>query len=322
MPVPVSEKFHLININTGDRLRPGDVVSARIKAVLPNGRFRLYCNGRILTAKSSLTFRAGDLIRGRVEQTDRGLFLHLLTGGSKGNRDPSSLEMPRIMLFAALMRAGLPFSGDAEAQRRVALLNRTRGSQRRVARLYAELLAKGSDPGAAFLESVDGMLSGGGDGQGSKRWPSSPDSEELQGELCGDSAEDSETADKSDTLLTLISNVPGKNDTWMFKRLIRQLGEGELRMVWKIRHGINPALALTVYDGERTFEFLMEGLEKTQMAVYAGDGVDIDEKKWNIFRETLALMNVDVDDTLLPIGRSDGFTPGSDKAQQDLEGRV
>ncbi|GEM_PF-678906 len=322
MPVPVSENFHLININTGDRFRPGDVVSARIKAVLPNGRFRLHCNGRILTAKSSLSFRTGELIRGRVEQTDRGIFLHLLAGDSKGIRDSSSLEMPKTMLFAALLRAGLPFSGDAETQRRVALLNRTRGSQRRVARLYAELLAKGSDPGAAFLETVDRMLSDGGDGRGSKRWPSSPGSEELQGEFCGDSAEDSEMVDKSDTLLTLISNVPGKNDTWMFKRLIRQLGEGKLRIVWKIRHGMNPALALTVYDGERTFEFLLEGLEQTRMAVYAGGEVDIDEKRWNVFRETLALMNVNVDDTLLPISRSDGFTPGSDKVLQDLEGRV
>ncbi len=317
MPVPVSEKFHLININTGDKLRPGDVVSARIKAVLPNGRFRLYCNGRILTAKSSLAFQTGELIRGRIEQNDRGLYLHLLSGSSKSIREPSSLEIPKIMLFAALLRAGLPLSGDAETLRRTALLNRTRGSQRRVARLYAELLAKGSDPGAAFLESVDRMLSGGGgDERGSKKWPSTPGGEELQEELCGD------TDDKSDRLLNLISNVPGKNDTWMFKRLIRRLGDEEVRMVWKIRRGLNPALALTVYDGKRTFEFLMEGLEQTHMSVYADDGTEIDEKRWEKFRETLALMNVDVDDTLLPISRSDGFTTGSDKVLQDLEGRA
>ncbi len=322
MPVPVSEKIHLININTGGRLRPGDVVSARIKAVLPNGRFRLYCNGRILIAKSSLAFQTGELIKGRIEQNDNGLFLHLFSSSSKRMREPSSLEIPKTMLFAALLRAGLPFSGDIETLRRTALLNRTRGSQRRVARLYAELLAKGSDPGAAFLESVDGILSGGGGKQGSKRWHSPPGREDLKGELCGDSAEDSGAADKSDILLNLINNVPGKNDTWMFKRLVRQLEEGELRMVWKIRRGMDPALALTVYDGERTFEFLMEGLEQTHMAVYADDGAEIDENRWKKFCKTLALMNVDVDDTLLPISRSDGFTPGSDKVLQDMEGRA
>ena len=319
MPDPVSGKFHLININAGDRFRSGDIISAKVTAVLPNGRFRLFFNGRMLTAKSPLSFNSGQIIRAKVEQNNKGTFLHLLNSHSSSSQKNLSSESIKTLLSASLLRAGISLSGEAETLRRTSLLNRTKGSQLRISRLYAELLAKGADPSAAFLESVDSMFSAGNGGHGSRNWQSPPQPEELTKELSEDSPEH---IDEDDSVLNLLNSVPGKKDGWMFKRLFRKLGDGELRMVWKIRRGMDPALALTVYDGSRTFEFLMEGLEKTHMAVYTGDKTEIDEKYWKTFRENLALMNIDVDDTLLPIDKSDGFTSGSDQVLQDLEGWI
>ncbi len=182
-----------------------------------------------------------------------------------------------------------------------------------MARLYAELLSKGSDPTADFLESVDTAFSGEGRDHRSGSWPQPPESEELKGEL-------TEEGDDPDSLINLLNNVSGHRDNWMFRRLVRRLGEDEIRMVWKIRRGMDPALALTVYDGSHTFEFLMEGLDKTRLSVYVDDDTEIDEKLWNSFCESLALMNVKVDDTILSITKSDGFTPGTGEAVRDLEG--
>ena len=321
MPNPVHGTFHLVNTLPGDKLRPGDIVSGKITAVLPNGRFNLYCNGRTLTAKSSLLFQTGDLLKARVVQNSTGLYLHLLGSSLKSTpADPSSVT-PGALLSAALLRAGLSLPDEAEGLRRAALLNRTGGSRVRMARLYAEMLAKGTDPGAAFLETLDRMFSQSPLSGSMRRWVSTPDHKELQEELCDTDAGSSETSDSDSTLLNLLGSVSGKNHTWMFKKLLRRLGDGELRMTWKIRSGMNPALALTVYDGDRTFEFLMEGLENTQMSVYSDDADAINEEQWITFRKRLALMNVDVGDTILPISTSDGFTPGSGQVLQNLEDR-
>jgi len=321
MPDPVNGNFHLLNISSGDKLRPGDIVSARVKAVLPGGRFQLYCKGRLLTAKSSLAFHSGQIIRARVEQNGKELQLHLLNSRSKLNQKIFQRESIESLLPAALLRAGLSLTGEGETRRRAALLSRTRGSRLRMTRLYAEILAKGADPGAAFLESLDSLFSGGSGGRKSRSWQSLPDPAELREELCGDSSGENEVSDEKDTLLNLLNAVPGKKNNWMFKRLTRTFADSDYRMVWKIRRGMDPALALTVYDGERTFEFLLEGLEKPHMTVYVDDDTQIEEKKWNSFRQTLALMNFAVDDTLLPISSSDGFTAGSEKVLEDLEGR-
>jgi len=314
MPDPVSGHFHLLNISSGDKLRPGDIVSARVRAVLPAGRFQLYCNGRLLTAKSSLVFHKGQVLRVRVEQNGRGLSLHLLNGRSEISQKISQAQTAERLLPAALLRAGLSLTGEGEARRRAALLSRTRGSRLRMTRLYAEILAKGADPGAAFLESLDNLLSGDSGGRRSRHWQSLPRGDELREELCGESSEE------NDTLLNLLNEVPGKKSNWMFTRLDRSFSDHDYRMVWKIRRGMDPALALTVYDGKRTLEFMMEGLEKPHMAVYTDEETQIDEKQWKSFRKTLALMNIAVDDTILPISCSDGFTAGSEKVLEDLEG--
>ena len=312
MPDPVRGNFQLFNIVAGDKLRSGDVISVRIQTILPDGRFRLLWNGRTLTARSHLNFHPGQIIRARVERNSGGFFLHLLDSKFKTPHAASPQASTGTLLSAALLRAGLSLPGNSEAVRRAALLTRTKGSRVRMARLYAELLSKGSDPTADFLESVDTAFSGEGRDHRSGSWPQPPESEELKGEL-------TEEGDDPDSLINLLNNVSGHRDNWMFRRLVRRLGEDEIRMVWKIRRGMDPALALTVYDGSHTFEFLMEGLDKTRLSVYVDDDTEIDEKLWNSFCESLALMNVKVDDTILSITKSDGFTPGTGEAVRNLE---
>ncbi|MCK5250214.1 MAG: hypothetical protein KAJ98_09645 [Spirochaetaceae bacterium] len=314
MPEPVRGNLQLTDIVAGDKLRTGDIISARIQTVLPDGRFRLLWNGRTLTARSHLNFRPGQIIRARVERNSGGFFLLLRDSRSKIPHTASPQASTRTLLSAALLRAGLSLPDGSEAARRAALLKHTKGHRVRMARLYAELLSKGTDPTADFLESVDTALSGDGRDHRSGNWTRPPDSDELKDEM-------NEEGDDPDSLINLLNNVSGHRDHWMFRRLVRHLGEGEIRMVWKIRRGMDPALALTIYDGSRTFEFLMEGLDNTQLSVFTDDNTEIDTKKWKSFRESLALMNVEVDDTILSIAESDGFTPGTGKAVRDLEER-
>jgi len=319
MPDPVSGNFHIIDINTGDALRSGDFVSARIRAVLPNGRFILYCKGRQFTASSPLSFSPGEVIRARVEQSGKGIILHLIHSGSAGKRGIPSLNPPETLLTASLIRAGLSLTGEAETLRRTSLLERTRGSRLRMARLYAELLSKGADPSAGFLESIERIFSGDAGGRGAGKWPTPPEPDKLKAELTEEKPEN--TGDK-DLLINLLNSVQGKKDKWMFRKIAGKLGDGEVSLMWKIRSGLNPALALTVHDGSRIFEFLMEGLENTRMAVYTGNKAEVSEKEWDSFRRRLALLKIDVDDTILPLDRSDGFSPGSEEVLQDLEGWV
>jgi hypothetical protein len=106
----------------------------------------------------------------------------------------------------------------------------------------------------------------------------------------------------------------------MFRRLSRRLGDDDMHMTWKVRDKPVPALALTIRDGNRTFEFLLEGRKPTQMTVYAGHGTHVDDSAWAAFRHRLALMNVEVDDTISAISESDGFTAGAGETIRDLEG--
>ena len=90
-----------------------------------------------------------------------------------------------------------------------------------------------------------------------------------------------------------------------------------MEMVWKFRRGISPALALTVHDGSRTLEFLLEGLDHTRLTVFSDRPEQYRrESTWRRFRQRLALMNIEVDDTILPIEESDGFTPGTGETDE------
>lgn len=312
MPGPVRGNFQITNIIAGDKLRSGDFINARVKSVLPNGRFLLNWNGRVLTAKSRLKFRTGQVIRARVERRSGGFFLHLVDSKKTAPPILNSQTATRTLLSAALLRAGLSLPNEAEAARRVALLNRTKGHRVRLARLYSELLAKGADPSADFLEFVDNSFSGGNDRR-SGHWSAPPESGDLREEL-------TEDEDGSDPLMNLLNSSSDKPVNWLFSRIIKNLGDVDIRILWKIRRGMDPALALTITDGSRTFEFLLEGLEKTRMSVYVDKDTVIEENEWYSFRRSLALMNVEVDDTILSIEESDGFTTGTAKAVRDLEG--
>ncbi len=321
MPEPVRGNLQLTNIIAGDKLRPGDLISARVRDVLPDGRYRLVWNGRILTAKSHLTLQTGQFLRARVEGKPGGLLLHLLNTNSKTSETPMPQASIKTLLSAALLRAGLSLPEDVETVRRAALLNRTKGRRVRMARLYAELLSKGADPTADFLESVEAALSGNGkyrNGEGRNKgrgnWQSPPGPEELADELAAESPD-------PEPLINLLNKIPAEGDRWFFRHLMRKLNEEDIQLTWKIRKGLNPALALTLKDGARTFEFLLEGLDKTRLSVFADEEVEIDQKQWDSFRKNLTLMNIEVDDTILSIGESDGFTPGTAEVVQDLEGR-
>lgn len=320
MPDPVSGNIQLINIIAGDKLRPGDLISARVQEILPDGRYKLLWNGKTLTAQSLVTLKPGQIIRARVEGKPGNLLLHLMGSKSETTVNNKLQISPRTLLTAALLRSGSPLPEEAETARRAALLSRTKGLRTRMARLYAELLSKGSDPTADFLESVDSVLSGdrdqekGGGRQKQRGWPQAPDHEELKNDLL-DEVED------SDPIINLLNSLPGDRERWLFSSIIRNLGEDDVHLTWKIRNGINPALALTVRDGERTFEFLMEGLNDTRMSVFVDDEMKIDSKLWKSFCKNLALMKIKVDDTILSIDESDGFTAGTGKTVRDLEGR-
>lgn len=318
MPDPISGNLQLINIIAGDKLRPGDLISARVQEILPDGRYKLLWNGKTLTAQSLVTLKHGQIIRARVEGRPGNLLLHLIRSKSETAVNNTLQISSRTLLTAALLRAGLALPQEAETARRAALLNRTRGTRTRMARLYAELLSKGSDPTADFLESVDSVLSGNHRRDGGQKqhrgWPHPPEKEELKNDLVGD-------IEDIDPIINLLNNIPGKRDSWLFSSFVRNLGKDDVHLTWKIRNGLNPALALTVRDGSRSFEFLMEGLDTTRMSVFVDDGVEIDRKQWNSFRKNLALMKIQVDDTILSIDESDGFTAGTGKTVRDLEGR-
>jgi len=283
--------------------RTGDLVNARIKTVLSDGRYRLILNRHTVIARSNLVFREGQRIRARFARKGDGIYLHLLE--SRPGLTQKSLAGASIetMLSTALIRAGLPLPEEIEGGRRAALLRRTRGMRRRMARLYAELLAKGADPKAGFLEMVNQLFSEGGRRR-QGRWSAPPGGNQLSNEFCNLDID-------IDPLFNLLAYDSRGDGGWIFVRLKKLLGDNEIRMMWKIRRGIDPALALTIQDGKRNFEFLIEGLEKTRMAVFSDSKARIDPKIWNAFRETLSSLGIEVDDTVLTLDDSDGFTPGN-----------
>ena len=315
-PVRVTSQF--INIVAGDQLRPGDVISARVSEVLPGNRFRILWNGRILTAESRLSFSRGQLIRARVEQSVDGTILRLLGREVKNSGSVLSTgASPRQILSTALLRASLPLPDENQLTRMSALLGRSRGRKTRLARLYADLISRGADPSADFLEALERLLSGRRGGQpddkhsGGRRphWNAAPEPDLLSKECREDGTD-------VDPLLKLLNGSPSRADSWAYHRNSPYLDGYPVDLTWKIRGGHTPALALTVRDGERVMEFLLEGRSPVHMAVYADEGCGITPESWKLFRDRLSLMNVDVDDTILSMEESDGFTSGSEGYRQ------
>jgi len=301
MSVLPSGRLELLKVTTRFGFRTGDLVTARIKSVLPNGRYRLILDGRTVIARSNIAFKEGQKIHARFARREDGIYLHLLEPKPYLPNSNIAGRSAGAMLSAALIRAGLPLPGEIEGARRAALLKRTKGIGKRMARLYAELLAKGADPKADFLEMIDRSFSEGGKRrQGKWLVP-------LKGQQLSEEFRNSDIG--LDPLFNLLAYDSRGNAGWKFVRLKKMLGDREIRMMWKIRGGIDPALALTIQDGERNFEFLMEGLEKTRMSVFSDSEAGIDSKIWNSFRKTLASLGIEVDDTVLELSKSDGFTP-------------
>lgn len=305
----------LINIVAGDQLRPGDVISARVVSREGAGRFRLIWNGRSLLADSQINLKTGMIIQARVEGSSGALMLRLL--GNAGNAAAASQGALSgggslfSLLSAAMLRAGLPLPGDAEAARRAALLERTRGSRIRMARLYSELVSKGADPTAGFLEELEAVLSSHDSRDGGKH-------KHRQSRSFEPPAREERV---NEPLLDLLGAVDGRDGRWVFAKSREALGDREFDLTWKIRDGRVPALALTVRDGERVFEFLLEGLDDVRLAVYSDDDDQVPVEIWRTFRERLALMNIRVDDTISPMNESDGFTPGAGEVIRTLERR-
>lgn len=329
MPGPVGITFRTTDFNPGDEIRPGKTVSVRVKDILPGGKVSLVVHNKLIIAKSHLFFRPGQVFTARVEHSGNALRLRLLEGtGMNAYGTPPDTGGPlsehfgtRTLLFSAILRAGLPLPDGTEAARRSALLERTRGRKLLMARLYAEIVSKGADPGADFLEAVSDTLEGRGGrrnghgGESRREWPQPPSPKELSSEVVKEEG-------GGEPLLDLLSNVDGHDGRWTFRRMERRLDGREMDLTWKIRRGKDPALALTIKDGKRLFEFLLSGKDKPRMACYVGDDVEIDETVWDRFKERLALLNFIVSDTLQPIEESDGFTEGAAEVARDLEERL
>ena len=329
MPGPVGITFRKIDSNPGDEIRPGKTVIVRVKDILPGGKVSLLINNRAVIAKSHLFFRPGQIFTAKIEQSGNALRLKLLEGMppaglsvSQGTgAAPAESFGIKALLLSAILRAGLPIPDGAETARLSALLNRTRGRKLLMARLYAEIVSKGADPGADFLEAVGDLLDGGG-GEGKNRkgenrgeWPKPPSPRELLSEAADES-------EAGEPLLDLLSGVDGHDGKWTFRRMERRLDGQDLDLIWKIRKGKDPTVALTVRDGKRLFEFLLSGKENPRMDCYIGAETAVDDIAWTRFRERLALLNFIVSDTLQSIEESDGFTEGALDAAQNLEERL
>lgn len=307
----VSGNLKVSSLFTRLDLQTGDIVTARIKSILSNGKYRLILNKHTVIARSNLVFKEGEQIRARFARGRDGIYLHLLESKPEITHPNFAGRSAGTMLSAALIRAGLPFPDDIEGARRAALLKRTKGMRRRIARLYAELLAKGADPNAGFLEMINKAFSEGGNRR-QGRWFTPPKSKQL-------STEFRSTDIDIDPLLNLLAYDSRGNNGWRFIRLKKIFGDREIRMMWKIRKGIDPALALTIQDGKRNFEFLVEGLEETRMTVFSDSRAEIDPRIWNSFRKSLASLGIKVDDAILMLRDSDGFTPENFALADSLE---
>ena len=315
----------LATVQTGVSLRSGQIISARVDSLLSQGRVRLLVDGKSLIAKTSLALKPGQTIRASVETISGGTRLRVLSAAdAAGNKAAAAEISPRQILSAALLRAGLSVPEAAELDRQAVLLSRSRGERSRLARLYAELRSRGADPSADFLEYLDAVLSphsgsnpDNPENRSSQRqWFKPPDAEQLADEL---SDEAQNAPDGDDALLSLFNGAVSRDGTWVLRRFNRILDNRTLYCVIKFRKGIRPAMALTVQDGERIFEFLVEGIEKPRLTVCTNDRVVVDADSWQSFGQTLALMNILLSDTILPISESDGFNRIADETNYVLE---
>lgn len=312
MTEPIRFENQSINIIAGDKLRPGDVISARVTEILPGNRFRILWKGRPLTAESQLNLIKGQVIKARVEAGPFGTTLKLMAKGSEtsgqSSLNPVSSPVtlsPVQQLISAFLKASMPLPSEEQLQRLSRLLSRTKGSMPRLARLQADLISRGADPSADFLEALEELLSASGRRKdsregGSHQQRNLPDPDKLREML---------ENQKEDLLLKLINSEGGKPESWKFTRTTLK-NDDSINLSWKIRRGHRPAMSLTVHDGSRTFEFLLEGLNPGRMAVFSDNYDEIDSITWKTFRERLSLMNISVDDTLSSMDVSDGFTPG------------
>ena len=300
----------------------GTIVSLRVVESQPGGRFTLLWNSRRISASSRLKLNIGQIIRARVEGSRSALRLRLLPipGAPESLKVPrSAVPSLRSILSSSLLRAGSALPGEAEAERRLALLSRTRGRPQAAARLYAELLTRGADPTADFLEALYRRLFGSfgdltGDSKSKPRsWDGLPSADTL--------AEEFGRREDADPLLELLGNIQGNSGSWRFKRLRRRINGRTAELILKFRRGSPPAMALTVHQGGRTFEFLLKGSRPMQLRVFSDHPDSVNQQDWKEFRDSPALTAVDVHDVILPIEQSDGFTIGALQAAEEMEER-
>ncbi len=294
-----------LNVISGGKLRPGDIVSAKIVEILPGSRFRISLGTRTITAESHLHLTKGQVIRAAVERSGSGTILRIMDSrqGPADSGSGNSFTMTRSLLTNAFLKTAIALPGEGEIQRMSALLHRSKGSKVRLARLQADLVARGADPSADFLEALEELLGGEDEDNDSgrspgRRWPEVPDPDELKDELQNEEQED---------LLRLINSSPSRGESWWYQRFSRDLDGRKLSMTWKIRKGGKPGMALTVKDSGRTFEFSLVGRNPVRMTVFSDSGEKIGAEKWTSFRKSLSLKNIHVDDTIFPIEASDGF---------------
>lgn len=300
-------------------------MSVRVLDNLGGGLYTLSLKGRIFRASSDLNLKPDQVIRAAVERQQGIWKLKILPTTASAQAEltaPRALYSdPRFLLFAALLRTGSGLPEEAEALQRIAFLARTKGPKPHMARLYAELLNRGINPSAAFLEHFEALVSGrdssgsGDSGQHARQqWEEVPDPEAL--------SEDIGTDKDQDPLLDLFSQVPDRRGHWTIRRFRRYLGKTPLDMVVKYRHFGKPALALTIHDSGRVLEFLMEDIDPIRLNVYADEHTKISQELWQEFQHRISRQNVSVSSKIHATMHSDGFTAGMDHTLRELEERL
>ncbi len=165
------------------QFRSGDVVSVRVAEVFTGNRFRIQLGGQSMTARSTLPLRAGQLIRVHIEKSAGAVTLRILQSDLFPSASNNSPLTPAEALVRAFIDASLALPPDVTLSRMRALLSRTKGNAARMARLYVDLVSRGAEPSADFIEAVDGLLHGNEDGE--------ENSGNKQGPYSGDNADES-----------------------------------------------------------------------------------------------------------------------------------
>ena len=280
----------------------GSVVSLRVVDVLGGGYYRVLRDGRGMKAFARIPLREGQIIRVRVHRSDTRVELHII----RPRVASLNISNPPDALSVATLRAGMALPEDNESRRRSALLARSSGPGKRMTRLYAELLAKGMDPTADLLEFVEDFFS-----ERSGRYARKPslDWNSNAASLKEHLTSKDPPVNKGD-IIDLINLKQGKNAPWYFQDSIIRIAGREYRTVWKIRHGLQPALALGVHDEDCSLEFLIEGIKPAHLEVFATEGHRISQQAWENFRQKIGkLEDIHVGPEIRPILESDGFTP-------------